>query len=30
VNPKTYLLAAAHAALQNPGTVTLPQALLLT
>jgi hypothetical protein len=30
VNPKTYLLAATHAALENPGTVTLPQALLLT
>lgn len=30
VNPKTYLLAAAHAALENPGTVTLPHALLTT
>jgi len=28
VNPKTYLLAATHAALENPGTVTLPHALL--
>jgi len=28
VNPKTYLLTATHAALENPGTATLPQALL--
>jgi transposase len=28
VNPKTYLLAATHAALENPGTATLPHALL--
>jgi transposase len=28
VNPKTYLLAATDAALANPGTVTLPHALL--
>lgn len=28
VEPKSYLLAAAHAAIRTPGTVTLPQALL--
>ncbi len=28
VNPKTYLLAATHAALENPGSVTLPHARL--
>jgi hypothetical protein len=27
VNPKTYLLAATRAALETPGTVTLPHTL---
>ena len=30
VNPKTHLLTATHAALENPGTVTLPHAQLTT
>ena len=28
VEPKAYLLQATHAALETPGTVTLPRALL--
>jgi hypothetical protein len=30
VEPKSYVLFAAHAAIRSPGTVTLPQALLVS